>query len=216
MLPRKSKREKCHCPFFPSSAKRDKRACPFYFRFGERDKRSCPFYLCFGKRDKRKYPFLNRLAKRDKRNCPVLRRAGKRDNRNNPFLLHMGERDNCVNPFLICLGLMQITSGARVISGGTFRLRPCSLHPQEIRSHLPTARTHPNAAAVIDRTGPPPKASGALRHLNEPTESLLDLCSSASIRGSIFLPTLFKLCGFAPLRETSSPAAHEEDPRAKG
>ena len=202
MLPRKSKREKRGSPFFPSSAKRDKHSCPFYFSFGERDKHRYPFLLRVAKRDNHKYPFLRSLAKRDKCDCPVLRCAGKRDNRENPFLRSSGKRENSENPFLICLGLIQIASGARGISGGTFRLRPRSLHPHEIRSRLPTARTHPNSTAVIGRTGPLPKASGALRHLNEPTESPLDRCSSASICGSIFCPPS---SNFAALRLCARP-----------
>ncbi len=157
ILPRKSKRDKRDSPFFPSSAKRDKRACPFYFCFGERDKRRNPFLLRGAKRDKRKYPFYFRFGERDKRNCPFLPCAGKRDNRENPFLRSPGKRENCENPFLICLGLIQISRGALVISSDPIRLRSCSFHPHEIRSPLLIARAHPPPAAVVGRTGPLPK-----------------------------------------------------------
>ena len=107
----------------------------------------------------------------------------------------------------------------------------CQLSKGHQRRHVPTSplltRPTRNPIPFTNRESPPkrrrghrpngttPEASGEQRHLNEPTDSPHDPCSSASIRGWIFLPTLIKLCGSAALRETSSPAAHEEDPRAK-
>ena len=71
------------------------------------------------------------------------------------------------------------------------------------RRHVPTSllliRPARNPIPFPNRENPPkrrrshrqngtaPEASGALRHLNEPTESPLDPCSAASICGSIFL-----------------------------